>query len=104
MLCIKVEKRTTLEGLICLGASPTHPPPPGGNLSRGLVRVQSKGGQSSRRQSSGGQYIGGNIPGGNFPGGNFPGGNFFGGNHPGSNLTGSNFPVTDIIIPLRVLI
>ena len=102
MLCIKVEKRTKLEGLICLGASPT-PSPPGGNLSRGFVGIQSKGGQSSRGQSSGGQYIGGNIPGGNFPGGNFPGGNLFGGNHPGSNLTGSNFPVTDIIIPLRVL-
>ena len=33
MLRIKVEKRTKLEGLICLGARP-----PDGNLSRGICR------------------------------------------------------------------
>ena len=60
MLCIKVERRTNLEGLTCLEASPA---PQVIIFHVEFVGVQSNGGQSSR---------------GKFPGGNHPGGNILG--------------------------
>ena len=60
MLCIKVEKRTKLEGLICLGASPS---PHVVIFHVEFFGVQSNGGQSSR-----GKFRGGNILGAKFRG------------------------------------
>ena len=65
MLCIKVEKRTKLEGLICLGASPA---PQVVIFHVEFVGVQSNGGQSSRGKFRGGNHPGGNILGAKFRG------------------------------------
>ena len=63
MLCIKVEKKTKLERLICLGASPA---PQVVIFHVKFAGVQSNVGQSSRGKFPGGAV----IPGGNLLGGN----------------------------------
>ena len=102
MLCIKVEKKTKLERLICLGASPApqvvifHVKFAGAQ-SNGVQSSRGKfpgGGSHPRGQSSGGQCIEDNIPGAIFRVVIFQGEIFFGSNYPGDNFTGGNFPVT----------
>ena len=96
MFCIKVEKRTTLEGLICLGASP--------DTQVVIFPWNLSGFNLTGRQSSKGRFPEVNLPGGNILGAIFRGaifrvvifqvGNLLGGNHLGGNFMGGNFPVT----------